>query len=672
MDVVAWSLYLLAAAGALAAAVYLYRRREMPGRGRTILAALRWATLALVILVLFDPVLPSPGVASVARRTTVLLDASLSMALPAAPGDTVSRWARAVDEAKRLAGGRDVILFGTGASAVPADSLGVVAPSQPRSELAPALRAASEAGARRVVVLTDGGLDDAAEIERLQPQLGVDVEVRASPSEVLANRALTEVEAPSWAEAGKTVEVRFGVTTLGPAPDSVSVYLKRDGETLAEARVATAGAGRVAAGVLEFTPEAPPREETDSSDGRSGALVRYEVQLESGDAVPDDDVRSVYIHVSERPAGVAILSLRPDWEARFLQPVLEQALGLPVRGYLRMGDRYVRLGAGGDAGIRVPENEVRQALAEADLVVVHGLGQGSPAWVVEAAERARRVLLFPAADAGAGGLPLPLAPIAAGEWYVSAELPASPVAALLGTIRADDLPPLTNLRPLDMSAGSWAPMHASRGRRGLTSPVVAAGERAGRRWAVALADGYWKWAFRGGESRQAYRRLWAALGGWLIQEERSIAAAAVRPVDRASPRGAPIEWVASGLEADSIALRIMAEDGSVVTDTVVMPIRADTAATRALPPGHYTFEARAFAGDELGAESDGPLTIESFTSEFMRASVDLARIEGTGAGSGAGSRTRGGDPLHASVWPYLMLVLLLSAEWTLRRRWGLR
>lgn len=673
MDVVAWALYLLAAAGALVAVAYLYRRREMPGRGRTVLAALRWAALALLILLLFDPVLPSPGVASVAHRTTVLLDASLSMALPAAPGDTASRWARAVAEAKRLSGGRDIILFGTGATAVPADSLGGVLPMQPRSELAPALRAASEAGARRVVVLTDRGLEDGAEIDRLQPQLGMDVEVRSPVGGELANRALAEVEAPSWAEAGKKVEIRFGVVVAGQVPDSVTVFLKQDGETLAEARVPTAGAGRVAAGVLEFTPDSPPRERSDSSGGRSGALVRYDIELESGDAVPDDDVRSVYIHVSERPAGVAILSLRPDWEPRFLQPVLEQALGLPVRGYLRAaGDRYVRLGAGGEAGVRASEREVREALAEADLVVIHGLGRDAPAWVVEAAGRARRVLLFPAADAGPEGLPVRLAPVAAGEWYVHADLPASPVAALLGEVRADELPPLVNLRPLEVGGGSWTPLQASRGRRGLASPVVAVGESPGRRWAVALAEGYWRWAFRGGESRQAYRRLWAALGGWLVREERSIAAAAVRPVDRALPRGAPVEWVASGVQADSIAVRIMAADGSVVADTVVVPIRADTAATRALPPGHYTFEARAFAGDEVGAESDGPFTVESYSPEFMRAPVELARIEGTGARGGAGGRARSGDPLHASAWPYMMLVLLLSAEWTLRRRWGLR
>jgi hypothetical protein len=36
------------------------------------------------------------------------------------------------------------------------------------------------------------------------------------------------------------------------------------------------------------------------------------------------------------------------------------------------------------------------------------------------------------------------------------------------------------------------------------------------------------------------------------------------------------------------------------------------------------------------------------------------------------SRHRGARPLHASAWPYIAIILLLCAEWVLRRRWGLR
>jgi hypothetical protein len=73
--------------------VWHYRRRETPGRGRTLLALLRGAALALVLLLLFDPVLPgSAGRGGEGRL--VLLDASLSMRLPAGADGT--RWQAAV------------------------------------------------------------------------------------------------------------------------------------------------------------------------------------------------------------------------------------------------------------------------------------------------------------------------------------------------------------------------------------------------------------------------------------------------------------------------------------------------------------------------------------------------------------------------------------------------
>src|SRR5690606_25375822 len=114
-----------------------------------------------------------PGFASGGERTRVLVDASLSMALPRAPGDTTTRWQAAVREAAR-AGSDEVLLFGDVARSVPKDSLASLEPSATSSRLLPALQAASEAGARRVVVLTDGGIADAAAVRRTLPALGLD------------------------------------------------------------------------------------------------------------------------------------------------------------------------------------------------------------------------------------------------------------------------------------------------------------------------------------------------------------------------------------------------------------------------------------------------------------------------------------------------------------------
>lgn len=668
MEVLGWSLYALAAAAGLVVAGYIYTRRETPGRGRPLLALLRFAALALLILLIFDPEIPTPGLAAGGSRTRVLVDGSLSMRLPAEAGGTASRWERAAAEAARIAAGRDVVVFGAGPRVVSADSLAGFRPEATGSELMPALRAASESGTRHVVILSDGGLEDAAEVTRMLPQLGMDVEVRSVAGAAPANRALAEVALPAWAEAGKPVEARVGVTSLGPEGDSVTVVLRQGDRVLAQTRVATAAPGRVAVGTLRFTPEAT--EGGGSAAGERGALVRYDFALDPDGVEADDDQRSAYVFVSERPAGVALVSFRPDWEPRFLQPILEQTLGVPVRGFLFAGDgRYIRLGAGLEAGLSAGDVEVRRAVEQADLLVLHGLDASAPAWAREAAGRARRLLVFPG-DGAVAGLPIGVSEPAPGEWYVSSELPSSPLAGMLGTFKAEELPPLSGLRSVN-GAGSWAPLVASRSRRGPTSPVVVGGESGGRRWAVALADGYWQWAFRGGEARQVYRRLWAALGGWLAHEERTIAATSVRPAARIVARGEPVRWVAPGLAADSIAFRITAEDGTVAMDTVTAMLRGDTAVTPALAPGHYAFEARAFSGGQEVASADGPFTVESYSPEFTRASVPLTGLQAARPG-GAAPRRPGGEPLHTSPWPYVILAMIVCTEWTLRRRWGLR
>jgi hypothetical protein len=66
------------------------------------------------------------------------------------------------------------------------------------------------------------------------------------------------------------------------------------------------------------------------------------------------------------------------------------------------------------------------------------------------------------------------------------------------------------------------------------------------------------------------------------------------------------------------------------------------------------------------------LTVETWSPELARPPAPRAAIapaDRIGRGTvGPGARR----PLHTSPVPYVLLVLLLSAEWVLRRRWGLR
>jgi hypothetical protein len=627
---------------ALAGVLLLYRRWEPRGRGRLLLGALRWAAFLVILLLLFNPVVPRPAPAEPAR---VLLDGSLSMTTPERSG--VTAWQEAVARARQLGVG-DVLVFGGTPHPVTLGALPSYSPDASTSRLEPALRVAAEQGARRVLVVSDGRIADAAAAERLAGEMGIRLDM-ARVGGGAVDYGLAELEAPSWVEAGKPVTVRIGVVASDAAPDSaLSVVLREDGRVVARGSVRPPTAGRVASLTFRFTPVA--------HDG----LVRLEAELSGDDIVPDDDRRVAYLRVTTRPAAV-LLSLHPDWEPRFLAPALQRALGLPVEGFLHVGgERYLRLGEGRDAGRPVAAGTVRRAVQEADFLIVHGMDDGAPDWVRRAVARARRLLVLP--DTGAySAAPVPLGRPAGGEWYPSNDVPASPVAPLLTGLSVGGLAPLTGPRLLRLPAGWWTPLVLRRGRRGVDAPMLAAKAVDGRRIAVVTAAGTWRWAFNGGAG--TYDRVWSAMAGWLMGTEGP-AEEPVRPANRVVARGAPVRWVAPGLALDSVAVRI---GGSVsVADTVVRLVN-DTATTRVLPPGSYIYAARGMRRDTVIASASGPFSVASYSREYAAPVVALQ------VSAGGGPTPWGqGLPLRAMAWPYVVLLLLLIVEWTLRRRWGLR
>jgi hypothetical protein len=657
MSAANWLLWMALSAVATAAVVVHYSRRETPGRGRLLLAGLRSAAFALALLLLFSPELPGVGDGGRARGAQVLLDASLSMNVPGADGETA--WERGVAAARARAGRQPVLLFGDGARPVAPDALPAQAPGDARSRLLPALQAAAEAGVRRVVVLTDGRLEDAEAVARWAARLGIEI-VPELLGEAAPNRSLVEASAPTWAEPGRPVRVEFGIA--GDAADSLRVVARLGGRVVGRTAVPPPAPGRLATGALDVQLEGPA----------AGGWVRLELELEGDDVVPDDDRRTVYIHVSAEPAGIALVSFRPDWEPRFLAPVLEQALGLPLRGWIRGATgQYIRLAGGLDAGVPTPEAQIIQTVGRAELLVLHGAGPDLPQWAVDALSSARRVLVFPAEATGGVPLPVSVGAPAAGDYYVASAIPSSPIAPLLAGIELTGATPLPSLRPAEATAGAWTPLHATRGRQGAPQPVLLAGETGGRRWAVALGSGYWQWAFRGGDERVLYARLWSAVAGWLARERAVAGLDAVRPGRLAATRGVPLPWIAAGVTADSVTIRLTTPEGTVALDTVVSVTAGDTAFTAAPAPGEYSYRARAFT-DGTVAEATGPLTVERFSPEFARPRVDAAALEARATAVRGDAARRGGTPLHATAVPWVLIVLLLAAEWILRRRWGLR
>jgi hypothetical protein len=676
MDLIAWALYAFVTVVVLLGTALHYRRREPAGRGRYVLAGLRAAALSVLILLLFDPLIPA-GRAAGGVSTVVLVDASLSMRLPAPDGTT--RW----DEARRIVADtrpETILVFGS-AEARRVSSLDDVSPDQPSTRLGPALRSALEAGADRVVVVTDGAVQDMEEALRVAGTAGGRVEMHRVGERTAGNLGIVEMTTPGWARSDEETTVRVALGRVGAAvPDSVTVTLRWADRELARARAATPPEGRVSPLTLRFVP--PP--------GMAG-LVRLEAVLEEADVEPADDRRSAYVRIAEQPAGIVLVSFSADQEPRFLLPVLARALGLESRGWLALGpNRFVRVGLGTEAGRSDTEAEVRSAVAGADLVVLHGLSQDAPTWARTAMANTPRVLVFPREPVPA--LPVEPGPVRPGDWYPDDEVPASPIAPFLAATGVGPAPPLTGIRVAGEGRGWWAPLYARQDRRGEPRPVLIAGQVGARRVAIALAEGYWRWAFGDDEDRPLYDALWAGLGAWLVADSPTRELAEVRPESRVVARSEPIRWIAPP-DADSLRVtlhpladteRSPAQDAgredlapvppeaaaAGALDTVVLA-EAGTAMQTAPAPGHYRYEARALLATGEAVQGAGELTIERYSDEFTRPARPFDRFDGD-AEPAVRDAARHGRPLRAVAWPYVAVVLLLSAEWVLRRRWGLR
>ena len=632
-------------------AFWVYRRRELPVAGRGLLATGRALAISLVLLLIWNPRLPAAGGAGSGDAPTVLLDGSLSMGARAPDGE--SAWVRAVREVRRIADpDGPVLVFGAAVTATTAGQLGDRAPAHASSRLLPALRAAAESGAREVTVVSDGRLTD-ADFGALPAVPGLQARLHAVDAAV-ANAGVAAFVLPARAERGAALAAEIAVFgAVPPAASPARVEVREEGRLVASTPVDIPPPGQVAR-----TPVDLPAPATEG-------LVRYTAAvLLDGDGFPDDDQRVRYVRVAPPQAGLVLVSLRPDWEPRYLLPVLEDVTGLPARGYLRIaGSRYLPLGRGEEAGEEVTEEGLRALVAGADMVVLHGVDARAPGWLRDVALGAPRLLIFPADRAGASLGGVEVAGGVQGEWYVVADLPASPLAGELVGLDLRSLPPLTALHPV-AGESEIAALQVRLGGRGPGEAALVLAATGGRRRAVSLAAGFWRWAARDGVPGRAYRSLWAGVANWLFAGER-LAAAPPGPAERVAARATPVTWEAPGLAGGELGLRVT-RDGEVVFDSTVAVDSTETFVTPPLDPGLYDFVVLATSTTE---EAGGRFDIERYSDDLR---LPVLSDVASGAPAAATGLAGDGRPLRTHPAPFLLILAVLCGEWIGRRRQGLR
>ncbi|HSJ63524.1 MAG TPA: hypothetical protein VK922_06395, partial [Gemmatimonadaceae bacterium] len=437
-----------------------------------------------------------------------------------------------------------------------------------------------------------------------------------------ADAAVVALDAPRAVVSGDTIEIAVTVRADETGSGRRTLALVAGERELARSAVDSLPGGTERR-VIFRTPVA----------GAEGPLLLRAV-LAGRDAEPRNDTLGVAIDVA-RAAGAVLVSSNPDQDSRFMVAVLRGAVSLPTRAYYRVAPGEWRIEG---ALSRVPEADVRRAVREAPLVVLHG----------------DTALFGPPRAATTGALALVAPPRdATGEWYAVAA-PPSPLAGALSGVAWDSLAPL-DVAP-DVRPGDWEGLVTSRPRADARRLAIT-GSQAGRRVVVVGASGMWRWRFRGGTGADAYAALWGGIFDWLTAEpvDRRPAYLAERVVRS----GDPIRW-RRGTGTDSVVAAIVTRrGGGASADT--MPLRFGASGTLLetppIPAGIY----------DIALSSGSVLLVVNASPEL------LPRAQTVAAGEVGGAAVAGDAPrLRDWGWAYLLAIGALCAEWLLRRRMGLR
>jgi len=599
---------------------------------------------------------------------------------------------------------RDARSIGTNRDGRPADSLGF---SGARTDIARALQQVRDAlqddNLQGVALVSDGQYNTGRNPLYVADRFPVPIHtVTVGDTTRQRDVQVRRVTTNDIAYVDTELPVQVGLRSEEAGGETVTVRLQADGETLDAKEVRLpSGTGEVPVD-LAFTP-------TEAGLQR----LRVEVTGISGEATERNNRRSVSVRVLESKRSVLVLAAAPSPNFAAVRRVLEQNANTEVTARTpRPGGRFL-------------EGPLPDDLSAFDVIVCAGFPSDAvPGSVVDRVAAAaddgrpmvflldRQTDLTAWRDAFGSVLPVTVETVRSGFTDAAfrpdegrRQHPVYDIdGAALDLFR--QLPPLQtpNAR---FSATPDATVLATPVVRdvSLDDPLLVLRSRAGQRSAALLGTGTWRWANLPRDLSDA-EPLWPGLLSNLVrwaavrQDDRPVR---VRPVESTFGGGEPVSFTGqvydeslNPVEDASVKVTVTAADSSQYPYTMEASGNGQyNLDVGLLPEGTYSYTATArrdgaALGTDRGQFSVGALTLEyretKANAAFMRQiaarsggislSADrIADLPQRLAASGSYEPTTVTETREAKLWQASLflaaILLLLAAEWTLRKRFGL-
>ena len=296
---------------------------------RWLLFSLRSVTLLLILFLIWNPVLKLQQRSTRPAETAILIDASLSMAFPAAKLDSTDRWLQLVEKSFAAT---TISYFLCGDTLLP---LGDRAPetldcNHPVTDLAQSLEQLNNHFAGRnlqaVVLLSDGVVNRGGEPARvLLPQVSV---YAAGIGDTLAppDAGLRNLEVNPVLQPGDTATVAITVTARGMSGEQGELRLTLDGEQLSRRRI------RLPA------EQFPLHEEFRFISERQGRhKLRVELVTTAGEETHLNNTMAQYVDLQQNQHLVRLIAGAPSFDLQMISFLLGQQESIAVETWLLNG-----------------------------------------------------------------------------------------------------------------------------------------------------------------------------------------------------------------------------------------------------------------------------------------------------------------------------------------------